>query len=184
MTYDGRQDHLRKDLGITWTTAAPAAEQADTADVSEEKMLAYRLECLAQEKSEREQQQALEEHFSGKNADQIRDEYEQKLAEEAKAALPEKQIQAVHQFLVDHPEFVCSPLNQRRIDQYFEAAGLDGSSPEHFSRAFTALQSRGLVAVNEYRRPRQPRRPVSTRDLYDMPIEELRSRANQEMRKR
>jgi hypothetical protein len=111
--------------------------------------------------------------YSGKSTAQIIREHEQKLAEQEAAALPAKQIDSVHQFLVEHPEFVCTPKNQQRIDQYFAAAVLNGSSPDHFVQAYRALASRGLMIVDESKRPRTPRKQLTNDDLYEMPLEKL-----------
>ena len=102
----------------------------------------------------------------------------QKEAQKLEAAeLPAKQIDAVHQFLVECPEFVTCPKNQQRIDQYFTVAKLDGSSPDHFIQAYKALASRGLVVVDELKRPRQPRKQITEQDLYEMPLEALEEMA-------
>jgi hypothetical protein len=141
----------------------------DAADVSAEAIGRYNVE----QKALFEAELALEDKFAGKSAEQIQKEYEQKLAEQERATIPQRQIQAVHQFIVETPELVLNPKNQSRIDAYLKVAKLDATDPEHFTTAYRALASRNLLDIDESKRPRTPRARYSQDDLYEMPMAEL-----------
>src|SRR5438552_289160 len=72
---------------------------------------------------------------------------------EAKSLL-EQRAEAARQFMVEAPEVVDSEKNGERLGQYFQAAGLRGDDPDHFHAAYKALASRGLIQINEDKRPR------------------------------
>lgn len=182
MDYDNRQQHLRKDLGIDWDNT-PVIEPVDDTDISENAVIKYRLEMVEEEKKAREAAQELEKQFAGKSADQIRAEWQQQQHAEQEAALPARREEAIRQFLLEAPEVVNSERNGQRIGEYFRAVGLRGDSPDQFHQAYRALASRGLIKVDEDKRPRQPRKQLTQADLETMPLDQLKALANAEMRK-
>jgi hypothetical protein len=181
--YDSREDFLRRDLGITWNDT-PAPVQEDYADVSEDAKIRYNIAANEDKMREIEQQKALDEQFANMNAEQVRAAWEIEAAKETARTLPARQAEAARQFICESPEFVLSPRNQDYMDKYFQVAKLDASDPDHFHQAYRALASRGLIQVDENRRPRTPRKQLTQADLEAMPIEQLRELADQQMRRR
>ena len=59
-----------------------------------------------------------------------------------------------------------------------EAAGLDGSSPDHMHLAFDALVDHGLATAK--RTPAIARTRYSQEELESMPLEDLRDLANRQ----
>jgi uncharacterized protein (DUF2461 family) len=70
--------------------------------------------------------------------------------------------------------------NTDKIDAYLQAANLNATSPDHFHQAYKGLSARGLLQIDESKRVRTPRKQITQNDLYEMPLDELRSRANQQ----
>jgi len=122
----------------------------DAADVSEAAMHRYNIA----QKEIRDAELALEDVFAGKSAEEIEAEYKQKLAEQETATLPARREEAARQFMIEAPEVVDSVRNGERIGQYLRAAGLRGDNPDDFHAAYKTLASRGLIQINEDRRPR------------------------------
>jgi hypothetical protein len=112
------------------------------------------------------------------NAAEIKELYERSLAEQEQRRVPKAQEDAVRQFIVEAPEFVLSKQNTERVDQYFKAAGLNATSPDHFHQAYQALSARCLLQIDESKRPRTPRKRVTQNELETMPLEQLAELAN------
>jgi hypothetical protein len=164
---------IEQDLGIDWKDE-PVPTEDWGGPINEADVHAYNRDA----KKAFEAELAAEDKYAGKNAAQIIEEYKKELAEQETAAIPQRQIDAVYQFLVEEPTFVPTPRNQQRIDQYFEAAGLNATDPDHFHQAFRALSSRGLLTVDPSKKPRQPRKQFTDADLYEMPLADLEALAN------
>jgi hypothetical protein len=90
--------------------------------------------------------------------------------------LNEARAEAARQFMTEAPEVADTVQNGERLGQYFQAAGLRGDSPDDFHRAYKALASRGLIAIEEDRRPRTPRKHLG-QDPYELPMAELEALA-------
>jgi hypothetical protein len=116
-------------------------------------------------------------------AEQILELYERSAAAKATQNAADAALEASKQFLAERPDYVKTPVNANRIATYLEAAGLDGTSPDHYHTAVSALAAKGLVRLDESKTPRQPRKRYSAADLEELPIEELYALAQNEARR-
>jgi hypothetical protein len=109
--------------------------------------------------------------------DQIEALCRRSIAAEEQKTIAARQEEAAKQFIAERPDFVCNPTNQRRIDQYFTARGLDATDPNHFHEAANALASRKLLKLDESKIKRSPRKQYSEADLGNMPLDQLEALA-------
>lgn len=75
---------------------------------------------------------------------------------------------------------IASDTNNKRVVAYLEARGYDGGDVEHYHEAFRQLSAKGLLQVRAAKPT--PRPAVNVRDLYNMPLEDLRKLAEQDER--
>jgi hypothetical protein len=144
-----------------------------TDDITEESTYAYNRWRVAQRRAQIQEETAAQARFEGMSAEDIADEYRQKLAEEAAAKRPEKEYWAAREFMAERPDYVASPRNGKRIEEYLAAAKLDSTNVDHIHQAAKALESRGLLQIDPSKIEVKPRTVVSEDALYDMPMDQL-----------
>jgi hypothetical protein len=146
---------------------APTAEP----EVSDARSAEYTRWAL--EQSELARQREIETQVDPTlTADEVRVLYERELAAEAARTAEQRAYQSARTFTAECETYVQTPTNAKRIADWLEAAGLDGTSTDHYHRAYAELSAAGLLRVKPA--PAQPRRAVTPQDLYTMPLEELR----------
>ena len=111
-------------------------------------------------------------------AEQIREVYEKSQRIHEADTLDSRRLEAAETFIAERPDFVKNSKTAQRMKQYMDAAGLDGSSPDHMHLAFDALVDHGLAVVK--RQPATARTRYTQEELESMPLEELRELANAE----
>jgi hypothetical protein len=109
--------------------------------------------------------------------DQIEALCRRSIAAEEQKTVAARQEEAAKQFVAERPDFVCTPVNQQRVDMYFKSRGLDATNVDHFHEAANALASRKLLKLDESKVKRQPRKQYSEADLQNMPLAELEALA-------
>jgi len=159
---------------------ANAFDDFDINEVSEKATLEYNIE---QKKAlEQQREQAANEPDEKMTPDQIRAEVEKQQAATAVTNEQERQFRAARTFCVEEPEYVADQKNAKRMAAWLEARGLPGNSVDDYHQAFAALKAEGLLKVAVL--PPQPRITLTERDLENMPIDQLRELADNEMRSR
>jgi hypothetical protein len=159
---------------------ANAFDDFDINEVSEKATLEYNIE---QKKAlEQQREQAANEPDEKMTPDQIKAEVDKQQASTAITNEQERQYRAARTFTVEEPEYVVDQKNAKRMAAWLEAAGLPGNSVDDYHKAFAALKAEGLLKVNVL--PPQPRVELTERDLENMPIDQLRELADNEMRSR
>ncbi len=169
---------MSSDSLISWRQEPPkpAETWADVIGVDNEaETYAYNLAAAEAEKARLEAEAAA--RLDDLSDTELLEKWQRAAAEEAAKTLPARQEEAARQFIVEAPEFALTPRNQWLVDEYFRTAKLDASSPDHFHQAYRALASRGLIQVDESKRPRAPRPKFNEKDLYEMPLDQLQEMA-------
>jgi hypothetical protein len=111
-------------------------------------------------------------------AEKVREIYEQSYRIHEADTLEARRIEAAETFVAERPDFVKSPKTAQRMKQYMQAAGLDGSSPDHMHLAFDALVEHGLAQAA--RTSATARIRYTQEELESMSLEDLRDLANAE----
>jgi hypothetical protein len=106
------------------------------------------------------------------SAEEIRALYERELAAENAKNAEQRAYESARTFTAECGTYIQTPQNAKRIADWLEAAGLDGTSTDHYHKAYGELSAAGLLRVKPA--PAQPRRAFSTADLYTMPLEDLK----------
>jgi non-ribosomal peptide synthetase component F len=143
-------------------------------EVSDERSAEYSRWAL--EQSELARQKELEAQIDpALNAEEIRVLYEQELAAENARTAEQRAYESARTFTAECGTYIQTPQNAKRIADWLEAAGLDGTSTDHYHKAYGELSAAGLLRVKPT--PAQPRRALTPQDLYSMPLEDLRKLA-------
>jgi hypothetical protein len=161
-------------------TATDPYSDFDLADISEKATIDWNL--AQQEALEKQREQRANEPDEKMTPDQIRVEIEKQQAANAITNEQERQFRAARTFCVEEPEYVVDQKNAKRMAAWLEARGLPGNSVDDYHQAFAALKAEGLLKVAVL--PPQPRITLTERDLENMPIDQLRELADNEMRSR
>lgn len=165
---------MSKDDLIFWEQepAVPADSWGDLLTenkITEDDMWKHNIAAIAEERN----RIAAENEIAEMSDKQLREQWERAVAEQERATLPARQVDAVHRFIQATPELMLTPRNQRKIDKYLTAAGLDASDPSHFDAAYKALSARKLLDIDESKRLRTPYQRHTPADLESMPLEQL-----------
>jgi hypothetical protein len=155
-----------------------------TDDITEESTYAYNRWRVAQRRAQIQEETAAQARFENMSADDVAAEYRQKLAEEEAANRPQREYWAARQFLSERPDYVVSPRNAKRMEEYMHAAKLDTTDPDAIHKAAKALEDRGLLQLDLNKIPVAPRTHLSEEEMYQLPMEELERRAALEARNR
>jgi hypothetical protein len=141
-------------------------------EVSDAKTLEYRLWAI--EQAEIARQQEIENRIDPTlTADEVKSLYELELAKENERTFSQRQFSNARTFLAENPQYIPDPSNAKKMEKYLEAAGLDGTSVDHYHQAFSELAAAGAIRVRQAPLP-APRREVTAQDLYSMPLEDLK----------
>jgi hypothetical protein len=158
---------MSQDL-ITWKEETPEAETwAELTAIDENEFHAFNRAAAEEAKK-----QAEASDLYAIPESELLERWQKEAQKLESVTLNEARAEAARQFMTEAPEVADTVQNGERLGQYFQAAGLRGDSPDDFHKAYRALASRGLIAVDEDKRPRQPRKHLG-QDPYDLPISEL-----------
>jgi hypothetical protein len=147
-------------------------------EINDEATAAFNLEQHRKAEALREDyQRNPSDPLDALTTDQIEQLARRSFAAHEQKSVAARQVEAAKQFVCETPEFLCTPVNQQRIDAYLKARNLDATSVDHFAEAFNALRSRNLVRVDETKIKRQPRKQYSEAELENMPLAELEALA-------
>lgn len=116
------------------------------------------------------------------SAEQIRELWMKSSAAEEKRNAEARVNEACQTFLAEETRYIANPRNAARVNAYLEARyGDSPATADRLHEAFTALNERGLLQVRP--QPAQPRKRISEQDMENMPLEQLRELAEQELQR-
>jgi hypothetical protein len=149
--------------------------------INDENTYAFNREALQQEE-ERIQREVAEQIDPTLAPEEIRVIYAHEMAKQAEVDVQQQAYRAATVFVAEQPAYIANQRNAKRIASWLEARGYDGCDSNQFHEAFEALSAQNLLQVNV--EPAAPRRELTTKDLYSMPLEDLARLADEETRNR
>jgi hypothetical protein len=159
--------HRDEQPAVLKTLPKPAKDEFDLSDSGQ---AAYNRFALEQEAIAR--QKALDEQVDPRlSPDEIKALFEQEQAQQREVDGQRSQYDNARTFVAECPTYIMSDANSRKMVQFMDAAGLDGSSVDHFHRAYAKLAEAGVLRVKEA--PAQPREQFTEAELYNLPMDQL-----------
>jgi hypothetical protein len=142
-------------------------------DVTEESSYAYNRWQAEQRRQQIAAGAKDQERFDNMTLEEITNEWRQGVAAEEERKRPEREYWAARQVMAERPDYIPTPKNGQRIEEYVKAAKLDSTNPDHLHQAIKALESRGLLQLDPNKIPVAPREQYTEEQLYSMPWDDL-----------
>src|SRR4030095_11421339 len=117
-------------------------------EISDESNYAYNRWRAEQRRQQIAEEVKAQERFENMSLDEITAEYRQKVAEQEAAERPQREYWCARTFMAERPDYVATPKNGHRMEEYIKAAKLDSTNVDHLHQAAKALESRGLLQLD------------------------------------
>jgi len=142
-------------------------------DITEESMYAYNRWRVEQRKAMIKGEAAVQERFETMTADEIKAEWQEAIAADEAAKRPEREYWTARTFMAERPDYLPTPRNGQRIEEYIKAAKMDSTNVDHIHTAAKALEARGLLQLDPSKIEVKPRVRHTEEDMYSMPFDKL-----------